>query len=144
MAQEIKTIQGRGIAPGHGEGQVLVSHQPFMFAHGVDPSSGTVIDVRSDLYGKNIRGKVMIFPYGKGSTTGSAWFLEAIRQGNGPAGIVNVETEPIIATALAIARLVYGISIPLVDRLEDDIGAIVTDGTRVRVDGTAGKVHVML
>jgi len=143
MAQEVKTIQGRGIAPGQGEGQVLVSRQPFMFAHGVDPSSGTVIDVRSDLYDKNIRDKIIIFPYGKGSTTGSAWFLETIRRGNGPAGIVNVETEPIIATALAIARLVYGISIPLVDRLEDNIGIFVTDGAHVRVDGTAGKVHIL-
>ena len=144
MVQEVKTIRGRGVAPGLSEGLALVSRQPFMFAHGVEPSSGTIIDVRSDLYGENIRGKILIFPYGKGSTTGSAWFLETIRQGNGPAGVINDETEPIIATALAIARLVYGISIPLVDRLEDNLTAIVTRETAVRLDGTAGEVHVIL
>lgn len=81
---DIETIKGRGVTPGCGEGLALVSRQPFMFAHGVDPKTGNVIDVRSDLFGKNIRNKVLVFPNGKGSTTGSAWLLETIRQGNGP------------------------------------------------------------
>jgi predicted aconitase with swiveling domain len=111
-----------------------------MFAHGVEPKTGDVIDKRSDILGRNIKGRVLIFPSGKGSTTGSAWFLEALRQGNGPAAVINVETEPIIATALVLARLLYGITIPLVDRLEKDILGVVDEGTLIRVDGDAGEV----
>jgi len=141
--KDIKTIKGRGVIPGSGEGPALISRQPFMFAHGVDPKNGNVIDVRSDLFGKNIRNKVLIFPYGKGSTTGSAWLLETIRQGNGPAAVINQETEPIIASAIVMARILYGITIPLVDRLKQDITDVATENTVVRVDGNKGVVDLL-
>jgi predicted aconitase with swiveling domain len=51
-----------------------------------------------------------------------------------------VETEPIIATALVLARLLYRITIPLVDRLEEDILGVVDEGTLIRVDGDRGEV----
>jgi len=138
---DIETIKGRGVTPGCGEGLALVSRQPFMFAHGVDPKTGNVIDVRSDLFGKNIRNKVLVFPCGKGSTTGSAWLLETIRQGNGPAAVINQETEPIIASAIIMARILYGTAIPLVDRLEKDITDIATGNRVARVDGEKGLVN---
>lgn len=140
---EFRVFKGRAVVPGYGEGKALVTHLPFMFAHGVEPATGRVIDKRSDLIGRSIEGRVLVFPFGKGSTTGSAWFLETIRQGKGPAAVINVETEPIIATALIIARLLYGISIPLIDRTEEDITAIITDDTLIRVDGGRGEVTVL-
>jgi predicted aconitase with swiveling domain len=141
--KDIKTIKGRGVISGSGEGRALISRQPFMFAHGVDPKTGNIIDVRSDLFGKNIRNKVLIFPYGKGSTTGSAWLLETIRQGNGPAAVINLETEPIIASAIVMARILYGITIPLVDRLKEDITDIATEKTVVRVNGKNGVIDLL-
>jgi uncharacterized protein len=141
MKDKCEVIKGRGVAPGYGEGRALVSRSPFMFAHGVEPKTGNVIDIRSDMLGENIRGRVFVFPHGKGSTTGSAWFLETIRQGNGPAAVINLETEPIIATALIMARLLYGITIPLVDRLEKDISSLVTSSTMIYVNGTTGEIR---
>ena len=138
----IETIKGRGVITGTGEGPALISQQSFMFAHGVDPKTGDIIDVRSDLFGENIRGKVLVFPYGKGSTTGSAWFLETIRLGNGPVAVINWETEPIIASALLIARILYGSSIPLVDRLEKSINRIIGEEQIVRVEGGKGLVTI--
>ncbi|MCX5815007.1 MAG: DUF126 domain-containing protein [Proteobacteria bacterium] len=140
MKDKCEVIKGRGVTPGYGEGRALVSHSPFMFAHGVEPKTGNVIDIRSDMLRENIKGRVLVFPYGKGSTTGSAWFLETIRQGNGPAAIINLETEPIIATALIMARLLYGITIPLVDRLEKDFSSLVTNNTMIYVNGTTGEI----
>jgi predicted aconitase with swiveling domain len=136
----IKTIKGRGLISGSGQGSILISELPFMFAHGVDPKTGDIIDVRSDLFGKNIRNKVLVFPNGKGSTTGSAWFLETIRLGNGPVAVINRETEPIIATALIMAYVLYGISIPLVDRLEKDMSVVVAGEAIVRVEDNKGLV----
>ncbi|RLA91037.1 MAG: hypothetical protein DRG20_02460 [Deltaproteobacteria bacterium] len=135
-------IKGRGVTPGYVEGSALISKQAFMFAHGVDPKSGDVTDIRSDILDKNIKGKVFIFPFGKGSTTGSAWFLETIREGNGPLAIINRETELIIATAIIMAKLLYGIEIPLVDRLEKDISDIIKDGDMIAVDGNKGEVRI--
>jgi len=114
-----------------------------MFAHGVEPRTGEIIDIRSGLLKENIKGKVLIFPFGKGSTTGSAWFLETIRQGNGPSAVINVETESIIASAIVMARLLYGITIPLVDRLEGDISEMVTKDTFIQVNGSFQEVRVL-
>ncbi len=135
-------FKGRGVVPGKAEGRALVSRNPFMFAHGVEPRSGAVIDVRSDIRAENIKGKVLIFPFGRGSTTGSAWLLETIRQGNGPAAIVNAETEPIIVTGLTVARLLYGVIIPLVDMIDEEVWRFVSPGSIVRVDGARGKITV--
>ena len=143
MSDERTLIRARGVRPGVATGPALVSGRPFMFAHGVDPATGRVIDVRSDLFGQSIVGRVLIFPTGKGSTTGSAWLLETIRQGNGPLAIVNQETEPIIATALVMARLLYGLTIPLVDRLERDITSLLSTGSVVTVDGNMATVSIV-
>ena len=55
MADKKAVIRGRGVTPGFGEGPALISKRPFMFPHGVEPKTGDVVDVRSDLLGKNIR-----------------------------------------------------------------------------------------
>ena len=95
-----------------------MSKEAFMFAHGVDPETGKVVDKKSDLYGKSMKNKIFIFPNGKGSTTGSTWFLETIRQGNGPAAIVNRETEIIIATGAILGLLLYGKRIVIIDKVD--------------------------
>jgi predicted aconitase with swiveling domain len=136
-------VKGRGVTPGYGEGKILISKQPFMFSHGVEPRTGNIIDIRSDIFGENIRGKVLIFPFGKGSTTGSAWILEMIRQGNRPAAIINIETESIIVTGFVMAHLLYGISIPLVDRLEKDITDSITEDSIIQVNGNIGEVRIV-
>jgi predicted aconitase with swiveling domain len=84
----------------------------------------------------------MVFPYGRGSTTGSAWLLETVRRGNGPAAIINVETEPILVTGLIMARLLYNIQIPLVDRPEEDVRAFLEEDTVIQVNGDTGYVTV--
>ena len=143
MGNVREIVKGRGVTPGYGEGRAIISKKPFMFAHGVEPRTGEIIDVRSDLLGENIKGKVLIFPFGKGSTTGSAWLLETIRQGNGPSAVINVETESIIASAIVMARLLYGITIPLVDRLKGNISEMVTKDTFIQVNGNTGEIRIL-
>ena len=142
MSNKWKIVKGRGVTKGVGEGAALVINGPFTFAHDVEPSTGFIIDLKCGKTGESVKGKVMVFPFGRGSTTGSAWLLETVRHGNGPSAIINVETEPILATGVIMARLLYGVSIPLVDRLEEDISAMVEDDTIIRVDGNTGQVTI--
>lgn len=58
-----------------------------------------------------------------------------------PAAVINQETEPIIASAIIMARILYGTAIPLVDRLEKDITDIATGNRVARVDGEKGLVN---
>lgn len=129
-------LKGRGVIGGIGEGEALVTRHPISFLGGVDPLTGKVTDRSHELFGRSVARKVLIFPYGKGSTVGAYTLYALSKRGLGPVAIVNVETEPIIASGCAIA------GIPLVDRLEEDPLRIIGNGDKARVDGTNGTVVV--
>ena len=129
-------IQGRA------EGGALVSSRAFTFAHGVDPATGEVTDVRSDVRGSIVRGKVLFYPYGKGSTTASAWFLETVRLGNHPAAIVTEGIDLSAVIGSVMARVVYGRGIPVVGGVSREAYAKISPGERVEVDGGSGEVRV--
>jgi hypothetical protein len=123
-------IQGRSIAKGTGTGPLLITDTPISFLGGVDPKTGIVIDETHPLFGKSIAGKVLVFPYGKGSTVGSYVLYALAKNHVAPAAIINTECETIIATGAIISE------IPTVDRLNGDLPV---DGV-VTVDGTRGTV----
>jgi hypothetical protein len=113
----------------------LVSPAPISFLSGVDPETGIVIEKGHPLFGKEITGRVLVFPHGKGSTVGSYVLYALSRNGHAPAAMINREAEPIIAVGAIISN------IPLVDHLEGDL-SLIRDGVDVRVDGTTGTVEI--
>ena len=123
-------LQGRSIAKGTGTGPLLITDTPLSFLGGVDAKTGIVIDEGHPLFGQSVAGKVLVFPYGKGSTVGSYVLYALAKNHVAPAAIINTECETIIATGAIIAE------IPTIDRLKGDLPA---DGV-VTVDGTRGTV----
>ena len=136
-------FQGKGCAPGDFVGEAVVSTRPFGFWQGLDPHTGLVIDKRHDLCGASLRGKVFVFPSGRGSTGTPGIFLEAVRNGCAPAAIVNVKSEPMIVMCALLAEAFFKVQIPIVDGLPDDLGRILKTGDRVRVSGTTGVIEVV-
>ena len=136
-------MRGRGCSAGEFEGEVVVSHQPFGFWQGIDPQTGIVIDKRHDLCGTSLKGKVFVFPYGRGSTGTPGIFLEAVRNGCAPAAIVNVKSEPMIVACALLAEAFFKVSIPIVDGLAADYRDVLRTGDRVRIDGSSGLVEVL-
>lgn len=135
-------IRGSGLSGGIAQGEAIVSTKAFGFAHGIDPSTGDVTDTSHEWRGQNVRGKVLVFPYGKGSSTGGAFILEAAKLGNAPAAVINVETDPVTATGFIIGELLYGNSTPVIHRLEQNPLEIIKTGDRVRVDATNGIIEI--
>ena len=127
-------IRGRGISIGKASGPLLVSPQPISFLSGVDPDSGIIVEKGHPLYGQCISGKVLVFPYGKGSTVGSYVLYALSRNGHAPLAIVNAEAEAIIATGAIISK------IPMIDRIDVPITRL-NNGTRVTVDGDLGELE---
>jgi len=101
-----------------------------------------VIDPRHELYGQNIKGKVFVFPEGRGSTVGAAVILELVRCGNAPAAIVNRKTEGILAAGGILADKFYNVPIPIVDDLNCDPITEIKTGDWVVVDASSGSVIV--
>jgi predicted aconitase with swiveling domain len=126
-------IRGRGISGGQGKGLLLVSPVPLSFLSGVDPASGIIVEKGHPLQGECITGKVLAFPYGKGSTVGSYVLYALSRNGHAPAAIINTEAEPIIATGAIIG------GIPMVDRIEIPIIRL-RSGVHVLVNGDSGEM----
>jgi uncharacterized protein len=129
----IVLIRGRGIAKGWGAGPMLVSPEPVSFLSGVDPKTGTIVEKGHPLQGENIAGKVLAFPYGKGSTVGSYVLYALSQNGHAPAAIINAEAEPIIATGAIIGR------IPMIDRIEIPIKRL-KSGAYAEVNGDTGEM----
>jgi len=135
-------LKGKGLIPGRAKGEALVSQKAFTFAHGVDPSTGKVTDIRSDVRGRNVKGKVLFYPFGKGSTTASAWFLETVRQGNHPAAIVTEGVDLSAVIGSVMAKVVYGREIPVVGGVSSSEYSTIASGERVEVDASSGEVRV--
>ncbi|MGV8176977.1 MAG: DUF126 domain-containing protein [Candidatus Bilamarchaeaceae archaeon] len=129
-------IKGRVISRGTAEGEVLLSKDAISFLGGVDAKTGEVVEKNHAIFGKNIAGKILVFPRGKGSTVGSYVMLQLKKNGVAPAGIINLEAEPIIAVGAIISK------IPMLDKLAKDPYKTLKDGMKVKMDAENGVVTV--
>lgn len=130
-------IKARGISRGKASGEVLLSEEAIGFLGGVNPETGDIIEKGHPLEGKNIAGKVLVFPNGKGSTVGSYVMLQLGKNNKAPAAIINVSAEPIIAVGAIIS------GIPMVDQAEKDVYQLLKDGQKIEVDGEKGIIRLL-
>jgi len=133
----IRTLKGRPISRGQAEGEALVTNQSISFLGSIDPDTGVVVEKGHELEGKDVTGKVLVFPSGKGSTVGSYVMYQLKKNGTAPAAVINRSAEPIVAVGAIIS------DIPMVDSTEPDAIDIIRTGDRVRVDGTRGAVDIL-
>jgi hypothetical protein len=118
-------LKGRIISKGIAKGEALTTTQPISFYGGVDPETSEILEKGHELQGKRIKGKILVFPTGKGSTVGSYTLYRLKKGGIAPAGIINRECETVVAVGAIISE------IPCVD--EVDISQIKT-GDTVRIE----------
>ena len=121
-------LTGRAIYEGKAEGVALVSTTPMSFYGGVNPDTGEIIENGHELRGESVKGRVLVFPHGKGSTVGSYVMYRLVKNHVAPCAIVNSNCETIVAVGAIISE------IPCVDKV--DIGEI-KPNVRVKVDGAS-------
>jgi len=119
-------LKGRIISKGTAQEEALVTSQPISFYGGVDPNTGEIIEKGHELQGKSVKGKILVFPNGKGSTVGSYTLYRMKKNGVAPAGMINRECETVVAVGAIIS------DIPCVDKI--DISQIKT-GAVIRIEG---------
>jgi len=126
---KVEVLKGRPIVSGHGRGLALVSKKPISFLGGVDLNSGLIIERDHDLKGENVKGRILCFPSGHGSTVGSYVLYSLAKKGLGPRAIVNQTADPVVVVGAIIAE------IPMIDQI--NIQQIET-GADIEVDGEEG------
>jgi predicted aconitase with swiveling domain len=108
----MEQLKGRIIYKGKAQAEALVTSMPISFYGGVDPNTGVVIEKGHELNGVSVKGKILVFPQGKGSTVGSYTLYRMKKNGVAPAAMINKETETIIAVGAIISE------IPFVDKID--------------------------
>jgi len=162
MDEEIK---GRIISPGYVEGEAIVTREPINFCIGFAVISvlgigkdmaesvlpeldlprlpGPIFDSKHELYLKNINGKILVFPYSVGSTTGGGFLAMTIDSGLGPAAMLVEYADTMIVGGAAVADVWLDKRIPI---LEFDAGTNIFEkirtGDKVTVDGEKGIVRI--
>jgi len=127
-------LNGRPIVPGYAEGIALVSKMPISFLGGVDPDLGVIIERNHDLKGDCVKGKILCFPHGHGSTVGSYVLYSLVKNGVGPKAIINAIADPIVVVGAIIAN------VPMVDQVDTEL---IKMGDLVQVDGDKGTVNII-
>jgi predicted aconitase with swiveling domain len=126
-------MKGRTISPGKVKGIALVSKDPIGFYGGINIKTGIVIEKGHPLEGKSVKDKILVFPCGKGSTVGSYVIYGLKKNGVAPKGIINKETETIVATGVILA------GIPCVDKIDIDQ---IKDGDTLVLNADHGTVEI--
>jgi hypothetical protein len=129
-------LRGRKVVGGCAEGEALVTKESISGWGGVNPMTGTIIEVRHELHGQSFKDKVLVFPGAKGSSGWSGIFQSARLAGAAPkAMIFNVMT-----TKMALGAVVT--RAPAVTDLDQDPLEVIETGDWVKVDGDNGIVEV--
>lgn len=129
----------RPLVPGSAEGTALVLDEPLSFWGGFDPSSGRIVDRRHPQRGERVTGRILVMPSGRGSSSSSSVLAEAARAGTGPAAVLLLTTDEIVALGALVAQELYGVTVPVVVLDEPGYRALRTgDELAVRPDGTVG------
>jgi predicted aconitase with swiveling domain len=135
----LTTIGCKGVIKGKVTGEVLFSRKPLSFIGGVDPKTGIILDPLSDQCGQSMADKILVFPFGKGSSGAGLVLLELARVGKAPKALVNLRTNTVLLTGPLVMREFYKKEMPVVCVDEAGMESL-SEAGEVTVDSTAGEI----
>jgi predicted aconitase with swiveling domain len=107
-------VVGVALTSGRAAAPVLVLDEPLSFWGGVDAVSGAIIDTHHPQVGQPVAGRILMLHSGRGSSSSSSVLAETIRNRVGPAAILLVSSDPILALGCLVAEELYGVQVPVV------------------------------
>ena len=114
-----------------------MSPEPLSFAGDFDAKTGKVIGQRSALYGHCLTGRILVYAYGRWSSSTSSLLAEALRRGTAPAAIINVAVEHILVVGALVARTLFGRTLPIISVAADLLAQLHT-GDLWEIDTSKG------
>ena len=145
----MKLLQGRGVIAGKGKGLALISRTPINFTAAltklqnlIPGRRAEVQDRHHELYRKNIKGTVLVFPACIGSTYTGMVLLEIMYRRVAPAAMIVSEADSLLVSGSAIAEVWFDCGIPIVEYPSDDLFEKIQTGDTIEVDGTTGEIRI--
>ena len=121
------------IVRGKTRGTILVSKNPINFLGGVDKKTGRIRDEKHDLFGKILANKILVFPYGIGSSVGAYTIYSLKYNKCAPTAMICLKADLTTASGCAISN------IPLLVAEKEEYNSL-KDGQDVFVDAIEGKI----
>ena len=118
------------------EGEALVTTDLIAFWGGTDWESGEIVEIGHQARGKNMAGKILVCPAGKGGAGDTFGFYYLYKSGKAPKAIVCNRGQ---GTTLAGALLT---DTPMIYGFTENVVELVSDGDIVRVDSEKGEVTI--
>jgi len=134
------SVDAHCVVPGKARAQACRLEAPVSFYGGVG-IDGTVVDVHHPQVGASLANRVLLMPAGKGSSSSSSSLAELFRADAGPAALVMVTADPIVALGAIVAQQLYGISVPIVT-VDPDLFAALPDDLVLSVDASTDSATV--
>ena len=123
----------RVIVKGKAQGQVMIAKKPINFLGAVDKKTGKIRDEKHDLFGKSLAGKILVFPFGVGSSVG-AYTIYSLKSNNcAPLAMICSKADMTTVSGCALAN------IPLVLATKEEHDSL-TDGKKILLDTESGKI----
>jgi predicted aconitase with swiveling domain len=121
----------RKIVGGSGSGVALVTRQPINFLAMVDAKTGAITDPEHELFGRSLKGTVLVYPNAIGSSVGAYVFYSLAQNGAAPEAIVCEKADITTASGCAIANIPV-VNLPRKVRIRQ--------GVKTIVDADAGTI----
>ena len=133
-----QVLRGKSIKKlGTIEGEALVTTDLVAFWGGTDWETGDIVEVGHEAKGKNVKGKILVFPAGKGGAGDTFGYYYLARSGKAPKALIcNRAQNTTIAGALLVdTPMIYG--------FKEDVVKIIQSGDRVRVNSDDGEIEII-
>jgi len=129
-------LHGRKVVGGAVQGEALVTTQTISGWGGIDPQTGTIIEMRHELRGQSFKGKILVFPGAKGSSGWSAFFHRARLAGAAPSGMIFNRMTTKVALGAVVTHA------PAITDLDQDPLTVIETGDWIEMDADQGIVKV--
>ncbi len=115
------------LVKGKVKGTILKSQKPINFLGTMDKKTGIINDEHHDLFQKSVKGTILVFPYGIGSSVG-AYTIYSIKSNNSaPIAMICKKVDLTVATGCALAN------IPLVTTTKEEFSSL-ENGKKILLD----------
>lgn len=143
------TLNGRGLIGGIGRGGAMVTRMPVNFTAALTKPANIlpgrraeIQDRHHDLFRKNIKGTVLVFPACIGSTYTGMLLLELMARGDAPSALVVQKADPLLVSGAVLAEVWFGRGVPVVEYDSGDLFEMIHNGDQVEVNGDTGEIRI--
>ena len=121
------------IVKGKVKGKIMKSDKPINFLGAIDKKTGVIHDDQHDMYQKSVKGSILVFPHGIGSSVGAYTIYSLKVNGSAPSAMICTTADLSTASGCALAN------IPLVIVPQEEFDSL-QDGKEITLDTESGNI----